>query len=142
MKLNSEHALYKQTDVACSAPQMTLMLYDGAVRYIREAIDHIRAARWAEKGTAVESAFECISELRRGLNHEQGGDVVANLDRMYDLLCTKLTLGNATRDIGQFEQVVESLQALRTAWTELFERLRVEGKLMQTNEFDVIPIKR
>lgn len=139
MKLNSEHALYKQADVACSTPQLTLMLYDGAIRFVREAIDHIQAGRWPEKGRAVESAFECISELRRGLNREEGGEMVDTLDRMYDMLSTKLTLGNASRDIGQFEQVIRSLQSLRTAWSELFDRLRVDGKLKQTNTFDLSP---
>lgn len=141
MKLNSEYTLYKQADVACSTPQLTLMLYDGAIRFIREAIEHIGAGRWAEKGLAVESAFECISELRRGLNREEGGEVVENLDCMYDLLSTKLTLGNASRDIGQLEQVIQSLQSLRTAWAELFNRLRNEGKLNQTNTFDLSSAK-
>ena len=76
MKLNSGHSLYQQADVACSTPQLTLMLYDGAIRYIREAVEHLRAGRLAEKGKAVESAFECILELRRGLDRTDGGEMV------------------------------------------------------------------
>ena len=129
MKINSTHALYKQVDVSCSQTQLVLMLFDGAIRYTREAADHLRAQRWAEKGIAVESAFECIAELRRGLDLKVGGEAAASLDRMYDFLSTKLTVGNASRDPGQFEQVVESLNSLRDAWRELFERLRAEGKL-------------
>jgi flagellar secretion chaperone FliS len=132
MKINSTHALYKQVDVSCSQTQLVLMLFDGAIRYTREAADHLRAQRWAEKGKAIEAAFECLAELRRGLNLKEGGESAANLDRMYDFLSTKLTLGNASRDAGQFEQVVESLNSLRDAWRELFERLRTEGKLAET----------
>jgi flagellar protein FliS len=139
MKLNNGHTLYKQADVSCSAPQLTLMLYDGAIRYIREAVEHLRAGQLAEKGRAVESAYECLSELRHGLNRAEGGEAADTLDRMYDLLGTKLSLGNASRDIGQLEQVLRSLESLRSAWVELFDRLRQEGKLTQTGTFGPAP---
>jgi flagellar protein FliS len=139
MKLNSEHTLYKEADTACSPPQLTLMLYDGAIRYIREAVEHLRAGRLAEKGKAVESAFECLLELRRSLNRAEGGEMVETLDRTYDMLGTKLTVGNAERDTGQLEQVIRSLESLRGGWVELFDRLRAEGKLSQTSTFDLAP---
>jgi len=129
MKLNSTHSIYKQVDVSCSAPQLVLILLDGASRYAREAADHLRAERWAEKGKAVEATFECLAELRRNLNLVEGGEVALTLDRMYDFLLTKLSVGNASRDAAQFDQVVESIQTLRKAWQELFDRLRAEGKL-------------
>jgi flagellar secretion chaperone FliS len=132
MKMNSTHSLYKQADVSCSQTQLVLMLYDGAIRYTREAAEHLRAQRWAEKGVAVEAAFECLAELRRGLNMNDGGEAATSLDRMYDFLSTKLTVGNAMRDADQFEQVTQSLTTLREAWIQLFEKLRAEGKLAET----------
>jgi flagellar secretion chaperone FliS len=133
MKLNSSHAVYKQADVACSQSQLVLMLYDAAIRYTREAAEHLRAQRWAEKGQAVDAAFECLAELRRGLDLIQGGEVARSLDRLYDFLATKLSFGNVQRDAGQFDQIVTSLESLRTAWCELFERLRREGKLAEAS---------
>lgn len=129
MKLNSTHSIYKQADVACSRPQLLLMLLDAASRYTREAAEHMRAQRWAEKGVAVEAAFQCLSELRNGLDHTEGGEAAVSLDRMYDFLITKLTVGNAAKDAAMFDQVVEAIQTLRQAWQELFSRLRAEGKL-------------
>jgi flagellar protein FliS len=130
MKLNSSHALYKQADVTCSPTQLVLLLLDGAIRYSREAMDHMQARRWAEKGVAVESALECLTELRKGLDRKQGGEAAMQVDRMYDLLITKITLGNATKDMSQFQQVIESLQSLKAAWQELFSRLQAQGKLL------------
>lgn len=131
MKLNTSHALYKTADVACSRPQLVLMLCDGAIRYTRSAAQYLRQQQWVEKGQAVESALECIAELRRGLELGDGGEAAANLDRMYDFLTTKLLMGNMSRDPVQFEQVADSLKHLRDAWAELFERLRTEGKLTE-----------
>lgn len=137
MKLNSNHAVYKQADATCSRTQLVLMLCDGVTRYCREAADHLRAQRWAEKGQAVDAAFECLAELRRGLNLREGGDAARNLDRMYDFLSTKLSLGNASRDPAQLDQVAASMQDIRTAWIELFDRLKAEGKLIETEAAEV-----
>lgn len=136
MKLNSNHVTYQQADVACSQPQLVLILCDAAIRYVREAADHLTAGRWAEKGKSVDAAFECLSQLRLSLDHQNGGEIVENIDRMYDLLSTKLTLGNASRDPNQFNQVVKSLQTLRDAWSELFDRLRIEGKLHEASQME------
>ncbi|MFZ5434377.1 MAG: flagellar export chaperone FliS [Calditrichota bacterium] len=132
MKLNTGHTLYKQVDVACSGPQLVLLLCDGVIRYAREAAEHLRAGRWAEKGQAVEAAYECLSELRKGLDFEHGGDTAFQLDRMYDFLSTKLTYANATRDPQQFEQIVEAVKPIRAAWEDLFSRLKAEGRLTET----------
>jgi flagellar protein FliS len=129
MKLNSTHSLYKQADADASAPQQVLMLLDAACRYAREAADHLRAQRWAEKGTAVEAALACLSELRHSLDMNSGGDAAKAVDRMYDFLTTKLTVGNASRDASQFDQVAQAAQELRQAWNDLFERLRAEGQM-------------
>jgi flagellar secretion chaperone FliS len=127
MKINTNHAVYKEHDATCSQAQLVLMIYDAAIRYTREAANLMMANRWAEKGKAVESAHECLAELRRSLNTKEGGEVAASLDKMYDLLSTKLLYGNVTKDVDQFYQIVKSLETLRDAWKESFDRLKQEG---------------
>ena len=130
MKAHTSYNIYKQHDSHCSAPQLVLLLCDGAIRYTSEAAEHMRAERWSEKGVAIEAAFSCLSELRNTLDHQQGGDVASNLDQTYDMLATKLTLANTNRDPEQFEQVAEAMRTIRASWQELFERLAKEGKLL------------
>ena len=129
MKAHSNHVTYKQFDAQCSGPQLVILLCDGAIRYAKEAADHMRAKRIAEKGKAVEAAYDCIAELRNTLDFKQGGDVAASLDKTYDLLATKLTLANTLQDAAQLDQIVASLMTIRSSWNELFERLAKEGKL-------------
>ena len=135
MKLNNGHFLYKEADVLCSPPQLVLLLCDGTMRYLHEAVEHLRANRWAEKGKAVEAALECINELRRGLDHETGGETATQLDRMYGFLSAKLTYANAMRDPAQFEQIIDTIRPVRDAWQELFDRLKSEGKLADHREY-------
>jgi len=136
MKLNSSHSIYKQLDAQCSSPQLVLLLCDGAIRFIREAANYLRRENWEKKGQAVESALDCIAELRKILDFEQGGEVATNVDRAYDTLATKLSLGNLARDSEQFEQVAVSLKTIRDSWNELFQKLALEGKLQ---DYEIAP---
>ena len=129
MKVAHNFSTYRTMDAACSTPQLVLMLCDGAIRYTREAAEHMHANRWSEKGQAVEAALECIGELRKTLNVGDSSDIVRQLDNTYSFLSTKLTMGNAQRDISQLHQVAEALQQIRSGWADLFDRLRVEGRL-------------
>ncbi|RQV99658.1 flagellar export chaperone FliS [bacterium] len=129
MRAYQSHNIYKQHDSHCSAPQLVLLLCDGAIRYAKEAAEHMRAGRWEQKGIAVDAAYSCISELRNTLDHQQGGEVVSNLDKTYDLLSTKLTLANTNRDPEQLVQIADSITTIRASWKELFDRLAKEGKL-------------
>jgi flagellar secretion chaperone FliS len=132
MKLDSSHTLYKQADAACSPSQLVLMLCDGVARYAHEAADHLRAERWPEKGKAVDAAYECLVQLRRGLDLAAGGESARSIDRMYDFLSTKLSLGNAARDPDQLDQVAATMHELRETWQQLFDRLKAEGKLVES----------
>ena len=131
MKLNSNHMIYKQHDAQCSGPQLVLILCDGTIRYVRDAAEHLRNDRWVEKGIAVEAAFDCISELRKTIDFQEGGEVANTLDRNYDLLATKLSLANTDRNPEQFEQVAKAMETIRSSWNDLFQRLAAEGKLQE-----------
>ncbi len=129
MKVAPNFTTYRSMDAACSTPQLVLLLCDGAIRYTREAAEHMHANRWSEKGQAIESALECLGELRKCLNLADESDFVRQLDNTYSFLSTKLSIGNASRDISQLHQVAEALTQVRSGWSELFDRLRMEGRL-------------
>lgn len=129
MKVAPNFTTYRAMDAACSGPQLVLMLCDGAIRYTREAADHMSNNRWAEKGVAIESAIECIGELRKTLNLAEGTEIVQQLDKTYSFLSTKLMIGNTRRDISQLLQVADALSQIRSGWQELFDKLKSEGAL-------------
>ncbi|MCB1059324.1 MAG: flagellar export chaperone FliS [Calditrichaeota bacterium] len=129
MKVAPNFSTYRTMDAACSTPQLVLMLCDGAIRYTREAADHMHNNRWSEKGAAIESAIECIGELRKTLNVAEATEIVRQLDQTYSFLSTKLMIGNTRRDISQLLQVADALSQIRSGWAELFDKLKTEGAL-------------
>lgn len=129
MKIAPNHVTYRSMDAACSTPQLVLLLCDGAIRYTREAAEHMHNNRWSEKGQAIEAAIECLGELRKTLNLSDNTEIVRQLDNTYSFLSTKLMIGNTRRDISQLHQVADALTQIRSGWSELFDKLKAEGAL-------------
>lgn len=94
---------YLQTQVMSADPlQLVILTYDVA----------ISACRSGEAGRALDA----ISELQLALNHDQGGQMAADLLGLY-LYCADLIRGQ------QMEEAVQILSELRQTWTTLRTQL-------------------
>jgi len=132
MKLSDTSAHYKTKDaLTASQPALILMTYDAALRFMAEAQVHMKEGNISAKGTAIESAFACIAELRRALDMTKGGDIATSLSTLYDFMTTQITRANFANDPAFLEPVRKSLKTLRTGWQEAIEKLRRQGQLTE-----------
>lgn len=98
-----KHQQYRQAQVMSADPlQLIIMLYDVALTGCKE--------RNLEKVTSA------LSELRNSLNHDDGGQVAA------DLLSLYLYLADEARK-GKYDEVAQILQELRDTWATARENL-------------------
>ena len=75
---------YFQTQVqTTSQGQLLLMLYDGAIKFLKQAKTKIQERNYAQKGILISKAIDVISELDSSLNPEKGGDLATNLHNLY-----------------------------------------------------------
>lgn len=132
---------YQQNQVmTASQEQILLMLYDGAIKFCRQAIAASEAGNIAEKLGRIAKTFAIITEFSNSLNHEIGGDIAADLDGLYHFMLGEL--GKARKDTsGAHLRTVEQLLVdLRLTWGEAVEINRKElGMLVkqhQDNEQD------
>ena len=72
---------YKSTSVL-SAPreQVLLMLYEGAIKFNKLAIQAAEQKKIADRGQNILRAFDIILELQVSLDHNVGGDLAKQLD--------------------------------------------------------------
>jgi flagellar protein FliS len=117
-------AYHQQSVLTASPGQLVLMMYDGTLRFLAEA----RAAFAQPVGTpkrietinnALRRAQSIIAELRCRLDHEAGGEVAANLDRLYDYYNRQLFMANIKKDEGPVIEIEGLVQILRDAWAEM-----------------------
>jgi len=96
-----------------------VLLYDGALRRIKEARQAIEERRISDRCVAVTKATAIIEGLQSALDHEQGGEIAANLDRIYSYVCFRLQDINLKDDVAVCDELRDRLAELRAAWAEL-----------------------
>jgi flagellar protein FliS len=111
---------YQQSQVNHADPvQLIVMLYDGALSRLAQARQRFQAEEFAYGGIAVSKAQAIVNELRKSLNLEAGGEIAANLDRLYayihDLTAQALTENRA----DPLDEATRLLSEIREAWAEV-----------------------
>ena len=94
------------------------MLYAGAVARVTAAIELLRDGDYDEARARLLRTQEIILELRCSLDHTAGGDVAANLDRLYDFAYQRLVSAVVGRDPALAADALGVLVTLRDAWRE------------------------
>ncbi|MBI3329147.1 MAG: flagellar export chaperone FliS [Nitrospinae bacterium] len=98
--------------------RLLLMLYEGAINFLREAERRMRAGDGAKAREFQGRAFAIISELMNTLNHQAGGEIAANLHRLYAFMLHHLSEGNVRQDPKHFNDVARQLTILNDAFTQ------------------------
>lgn len=110
---------YKQTSITtASRGQIILMLYEGCIKFLRKAIESIQQQNVAEKGMYIGKAQDIINELNNSLNHEVGGDISKELERLYNYMFDQTTQANIKGDAAMLESVIKLLDTLLEGWRE------------------------
>lgn len=101
-----------------SQEQILIMLYDGAIRFTRQAIAASEKNNTSEKLGRISKVFAIIVEFSNTLNHDVGGEIAADLDGLYQFMLREL--GKARKEQGAKSlRVVEGLLVdLRKTWGE------------------------
>jgi flagellar protein FliS len=111
---------YFQTQVnTTSQGDLLLMLYDGAIKYLRQAKVKIEEKDYAEKGILISKAIDVVGELASSLNAEKGGDLAQNLNKLYFYCNTRLLQANLKMDTGLIDEVIRILEGLRSAFAQI-----------------------
>ena len=110
---------YGQASETLAPAQQIVLLYEGAIRRIKEARRAIEARRVAERVVAVQKATAIVEGLQGCLDHERGGEIACNLDRIYTHVVFRLQRINLTADPSICDELTALLEELRSAWAQL-----------------------
>jgi flagellar protein FliS len=130
-----------------SAEQVLVMLYDGAIRFIRQAGQALEEGDRVLKLKKISRAVAIITELSNSLDFEKGGEIAENLDGLYAYMVRELTNPNAEDEFKAMEVSENILLELREAWAEAIEKARPKeeesaGAAYGSQSADEAPRKR
>ena len=116
----STRSAYQRSSVlTASNGQLVVMLYDGAHLYLKQAEAAMAARDVGECHTKLRRAELIIQHLRTTLDHEQGGEVAGDLERIYVFCSRHLNEARIKRDPKRIAEVDTLLLELRDAWAQI-----------------------
>jgi flagellar protein FliS len=113
-------AVYKETNVTTQTDgKLIVMLYDGAIGFLRRAQCCIENNDPAGKNQAICRARDIIFELNASLNLELGGHVAQNLRTLYNFIWRYLSDANIKNDPQMLQKAINMLSELGDAWKKI-----------------------
>ncbi len=106
--------------------KLVVMLYDGAISFLKSAINCLEKNDMAGKGIYIAKAQDIIDELNNSLNLKDGGEIASTLRKIYNFLYFYLVKANLKKDPKMIKEVIDILSSLREAWYEISNK-KVEG---------------
>lgn len=114
---NNPYAQYRQNAVATAGPgELTLMLYNGAVKFIRQGMKFIEEKNIEGAHNTIVRAQDIILHLNETLNMEY--EISKNLALLYDYIYRHLTEANVKKDRQILTEALGLVEELRDTWAQ------------------------
>ena len=114
---------YKQNSVTTASPgELTLMLYNGCLKFLTKAKKAIEDKNIEERNNNIQRAQAIIYELMSTLNMDI--EISKEMLPLYDYMTRRLTDANVKNDIAIIEEVEGLVTEFRDTWKEVIKITR------------------
>ncbi|KTC98073.1 flagellar export chaperone FliS [Legionella erythra] len=118
--VNQYKSIELQTRIESASPhQLIDLLLQGARSHIATAQGNIQRNQISEKGEHIGKAISIIEGLKTSLNHEKGGELANNLDKLYDYVQQILLKANIDNNVELLTQSNLLLAEIHEAWQQI-----------------------
>jgi flagellar protein FliS len=108
---------YQDTSVTTqNRGRLIVMLYDGAIKFMKLAIKELEAGNHEPKSRYLNKAHDIINELNTVLDMEAGGEIAANLRKLYHFMNRRLDEAEAKSDPQMIREVITLMEELNRGW--------------------------
>lgn len=116
--VNNAALAYGTRKVETATPaELTLMLYEGAIKFCNIAMSAIEKKDYEKANTNIQKARRIVVELQTTLDHKY--KVAEDFDVIYGYIFRKLVQANVKKDTEILEEALVELRELRDAWKEI-----------------------
>ena len=110
-------AAYQDSAVTTqSKGRLIVLLYDGAIKFMKLAIKELEAKNYEAKGRYINKAQDIINELNAVLDMNAGGEIATNLRKLYCFMNNRLSEANIKCDPKMISEVIELMEELNQSW--------------------------
>ena len=113
---NAYQAYTEGTVYSNNPMQLITALYEAGISSVQEAQRCLASGDIMARSAAVTKGVNILSELLVSLNHEKGGDISQNLQRLYGYMQQRLLEAHMKKTAGPLAEVEGLLKTLLEAW--------------------------
>ena len=125
---NNAYQKYKQTAIqSASKEKILLMLYEGAIRFTKKAIESCETKNIAERGVNIGRAYDIILELNNTLDHKAGGELAKQLEQLYMFITDEFTKANISGDPAHLHSALKIMETLYDGWNQAVNSIKKES---------------
>lgn len=128
MALNNGYAAYANSKIMTASPaELTLMLYEGAIKFCNIAIRAVEEQDIQKAHNNIVKVENILSEFQATLNHKY--PVAKDFDEVYKYLKQRLLEANIKKDKGILEEVLKHLRTMRDTWKDVMRMTNNGSKI-------------
>lgn len=126
MQMNNAFAQYNNNKIMTASPaELTLMLYEGAIKFCNIAIVGIEQGNVEKAHNNIMKTQRIIEEFQITLNRSY--EVAKDFDNVYNYIIKRLREANLKKDKEILKEVLVHLRTMRDTWKEVM-RLAPQGQ--------------
>ena len=123
MAMPNAYAQYNNNKVMTASPaELTLMLYEGAIKFCNLAEMGIEQKDIEKAHTNIIKVQKIIDYLRQTLDMKY--DVAKDFDNIYSYLSMRLVEANMKKDIEILKEINTHLHSVRDTWKEVMKAVK------------------
>jgi flagellar protein FliS len=114
---SSYHAVNLDAQTARATPvELVLVLTDGLLEEMARARGHIVGRRYELKAASLDKCVQIINGMSSSLDFDTGGEVVANLARLYEYCAARLYTAGIKLDPAYVDEVSTLINTIKQGW--------------------------
>jgi len=123
---------YLETTVQTATPaQLLIMLYDGAIRFCRQAIEAIKENKYTEANANLLKVQNIVSEFI--ITIDRNSPLSENLLKLYEYFNSRLIEANMKKSVESAEEVLGYLIELKETWMQAAKQINQQQGQVSAN---------
>lgn len=125
--VGNPYAKYQNSKILTASPaELTLMLYDGIIKFTNVAITAIDENDMEKANTNIMKAERIVDHLSATLNDKY--PVAQDFQNIYNCIMQAMIQGNIRKDKEELERALDYTRMIRDTWKEVMKLCNEKGK--------------
>ncbi len=133
MSASQAHTAYSQALYTIAKTRQVVMLYDGLIRYLKQAHEAMEQNRIQDRFNLLVKAGDIVMGLQSALDFDKGDEVARTLYDFYSSIDARILTLHRTQDLELCHQLISELKEMRDIWDQIDRESTAQSPVVVTS---------